>query len=268
MSKQGMVRVFKIRCPACNIVETVEVNDKILIDAQSNPLGLAGVAFPHDNHVLIVYIDRNGEERGTRVFSLLQPVAKGFYQVKVPDEWLRGLRNIAGFTVESKRINYRISGYLRQPSSSIKVYKGETTLEVDFARDISYQQARSWLELLAEALDTSFSFNQADYVNAIRLLDVLIEEKPFEYIKQVFWLITNASNITVKVHEREAMLARKYRPMILFDKHNGGFINRVMEVSNTKVSQLLGLENPQIIYSYIEALLSLQRRKIIDLVVE
>jgi hypothetical protein len=268
MSKLGVVRAFKIKCPSCNSIETVEVDEKVLYEAQSNPLGLAGIAFSHEDHVLIVYIDRNGGERGTRIFPLLQPTAKGFYQATVPTEWLRGLRNISGFTVESRRINYRITGYLKPSTSSIKVRKGETSLEIDFTRDISYHSAKSWMELLVEALDSSFSTNQADYINAIRLLDVLVEEQPFEYVKQVFWLITNASNISVKVRERESLLARKYRPMIIYEKYDGGFINKVLEASRIKVSQLVGLENPQVIYSYIEALLSLQRRRVIDLVIE
>ncbi|ABL77489.1 hypothetical protein [Thermofilum pendens] len=267
MSKLGVQRVFRARCPACSQVEVVEVNDKLLEEAQNNPLGLAGVAFQHETHVFIVYVDRNGGERGTRVFPLLQARGKGLYEVKVQPELLRGLRNIGGFTIESRRLNYRVTGYFEPPSSSIKVYKGETSLEVDFRRDVSYQTTKAWMELLAEALDSSYSYSPTDYVNAVRLLDVLIEEKPFEYIKQVFWLITNASNITVKVRPSEAMLLRKYRPSIIFEKYNGGFVNRVLEAPSVKVSDILGLENPQIMFSYVEALLSLQRRGVIDLVI-
>jgi len=268
MSEVSAVRIVKTRCPRCGEVFPVTLTTELLEEAKSNPLGLVGVALPHSDHVLVAYFDRNGAERGTRVFAALQAPEKGLYEVRVPLGDVKGLRNIAGFVIESRKLNLKLVYSTRSISTSIKVSAPDTCLEVDFQRDVSYSHVRAWLELLVDVLENSYSTLPLDYINTLRIFDVMVEEQPFTYAKQVFWLVANASTITIKPRLPESLLVKKYRPTILYEKYNGNFVSRVIESGGLKVSDILGSEAPQVLFSYAETVLSLYRRGVIDLVIE
>ncbi len=268
MIKAEIVRIAKIKCPRCGSEFPVNISTNVLEEAKVNPLGLAGVAVPHSDHVLVAYFDRNGDERGVRVFSILQAPEKGVFEVNIPEGDVKGLRNIAGFIIESRKLNLRLKYSARTTSTAIKVSALDTTLEVDFQRDISYHHVKAWLELLVDVFENSYSTLPADYVNAVRVFDIMVEEKPFTYAKQIFWLIANASTITIRPRLPESLLIKKYRPTILYEKYNGGFVSRAVDSVGLRVSEVLGTEMPQILYSYAETLLSLYRRGVIDLVIE
>lgn len=267
MSKVEIIRTVKLRCPRCGTEVSLQITPDIVEEALSNPLGLAGVAYPHGDHVLVAYFDRNGGERGVRVFSTLQTPDKGVFEVSLLGDELRGLRNISGFSVLSKKLNMKMS-FLSQSSTTLKVSGRDTVVEVDFRRDFGYQILRGWLEILLDVFENSYSTDPSDYINTIRIFDIMLEEKPFAYAKQVFWLVANASTITSKVRLPEAILLKKYRPTIIFEKYNGEFVSRVVDSNEIRVSEALGKDNPQILFSNAEALLSLYRRGVIDLVIE
>uniref|UniRef100_A0A7J3X568 Uncharacterized protein n=2 Tax=Thermofilum pendens TaxID=2269 RepID=A0A7J3X568_THEPE len=262
------IKVLKVRCPACDSEHIIQVTPEVLREADQNPLGLTGLAFPHGDHVLVVYVDRLGGERGTRVFRLFQqPAARGFAEVRVPPSELQGLRNIGGFWVELGRLGVRVGTEPSASAVSLKAKKGATTLELDFNRDIGYQTARLWLEMLLDAFDTSYSSELRDYVNAVKALDLLLEEKPFEYARQVLWLLSNASTITIRLRMPEARLLREVRPSLFFERYDGGFVLKVLESSGSTVGELLSGALPQVLFSSAEAILALHRRGVIDLVV-
>ena len=262
------VRILKVRCPACGSEQAIQVTPEVLKEAEQNPLGLAGLAFPHGDHVLVVYLDRLGGERGARVFKLFQqPAARGLVEVRVPPSELQGLRNIGGFWAELGRLGVRLSSTASTSAVSLRARKGETTLELELNRDIGYQTARPWLEMLLEAFDTSYSSELRDYVNAVKALDLLLEEKPFEYARQVLWLLSNASVITIRLRMPEARLIRELRPTLLFERYDGGFVLKVLESSGSTVGELLSGVLPQVLFASAEAILALHRRGAIDLVV-
>uniref|UniRef100_A0A7C3SLH1 Uncharacterized protein n=1 Tax=Thermofilum pendens TaxID=2269 RepID=A0A7C3SLH1_THEPE len=262
------VKVLKARCPVCGREHAIQVTHEILREAEQNPLGLAGLAFPHEDHVLVVYLDRLGGERGTRAFRLLeQPVARGFTEVRVPPTELQGLRNIEGFWVELGRLGVRVSSESSVSAISLKARRGETTLELNLSRDIGYQTAKPWLELLLEAFDTSYSSELRDYVNAVKALDLLLEEKPFEYARQVLWLLSNASTIAIRLRIPEVHLLKEIRPSLFFERYDGDFVLKVLESGGSTVGKLLSGVLPQVLFSSAETILSLHRRGVIDLVI-
>uniref|UniRef100_A0A7C4FAM4 Uncharacterized protein n=1 Tax=Thermofilum pendens TaxID=2269 RepID=A0A7C4FAM4_THEPE len=262
------IRVLRIRCPECGSEHTIPVTQEVIREAEQNPLGLAGLALPHGDHVLVVYLDRLGGERGTRVFRLLQqPTRRGLAEVRVPPSEMQGLRNISGFWAELGKLGVRVSSEALAPAVSLKARRGETTLELAFNRDVGYQTAKPWLEMLLEVFDTSYSSELRDYVNAVKALDLLLEERPFEYARQVLWLLSNASTITVRLRMPEVHLLREIRPSILFERYDGEFIQKVVESGGSTVGELLSGVLPQVLFSSAEAILALHRRGVIDLVV-
>ncbi|MEZ0346695.1 MAG: hypothetical protein ABWK01_09105 [Infirmifilum sp.] len=268
MGTAQIIKVAKVTCPRCGSQFSIELTPEILAEVESNPLGLAGVALPHGDHVLVVYFDRNGGERGVRVFSLLQKQEKGFYEVKMERESLKGMRNISGFLIELRKLNLRLIYLQESTPITVRLSGRDIGLELTFQKDFSYQKVRGWLELLLDVFEGSYSASPSDYVNTLRILDVMLEENPFAYAKQVFWLVSNASTITIKSRLPESHLLKKYRPTILYEKYNGLFITRVVDSNGIKVSELLTETNPQILFSYSEAILSLYRRGVVDLVIE
>jgi hypothetical protein len=268
MSRAQVIRTVKVRCPRCGAEIPLELTPNIIEEAKANPLGLAGVAYPHLDHVLIVYFDRNGEERGVRVFLTLQAPEKGLYEILLSKDDLKGLRNISGFRVESRKLNIRISSFTTATTAALKISGRDTIVEVDFQRDFSYQILRGWLEILLDVLENSYSSAPLDYVNTFRILDIMLEEKPFAYAKQVFWLVANGSTITIRPRLPEALLLKKYRPTLVYEKYSGAFISKVIEKNEMKVSEALGEDNPQVLFVNAEALLSLYRRGVLDLVIE
>ena len=263
------MRVLKVRCPSCGDTFTLEVRPELLAEAAASPIGLAGLAVPHGDHVMVVYVDSSGGERGVRVFkSLLVGVGKGLADLTVPPTLLAGLRNIGGFVAELGKLGIRLRASSGAAAVTLRARKGGTSLELEFTSDVSYQAAKPWLELFLDVVDTSYSNEPLDYVNAVRVLDLLLEEKPFTYARQILWLLTNSSTITVRMRAPEMRLVRELRPSLLFERYNGNFIARVLESGGLRLSDLLASENPQLLLSSAEAVLALYRRGVVDLVVE
>lgn len=263
------INLLKIRCPRCGRESVVQVDEKILEEARSNPLGLAGVVETHDDHAIVVYIDRNGNERGIRIYSLLKKgVTKPYSEFAIPSQELEKMRNISGFIIYLKKLSIVIKGYTDSIRESYKAVKDNTVLEIDFKEDLPYKTIKHWTQLVVEAMNTSYSDNPKDYLNAIKILDVMLEERPFIYASKVFWLVTNASILTMKTKLPEKLLLKKYRPSIIYEMYEAPFINQVIELPQERVDVLIDTGNPQIMFSRAEALLSLYRRGIIDLVME
>lgn len=262
------MKVLKVRCPQCGSEFVLDITATLLSEAAQNPMGLAGIALPHGDHVLVVYVDSSGGERGVRVFKSFQaPAARRVTEFLVPDNALRGLRNIGGFTAELGKLGVKLKASTGKAALLLRGRKGDSSMELELVRSLEYQVVAPWLDMLLEVMDTSYSSEVADYVNAVKALDLLIEEKPFTYARQVLWLIANSSIIKTRLRMPEAQLVRSLKPSIIFERYNGGFISRVLESGETRLRELLTTESPQLLFSSAEALLSLYRRGIIDLVV-
>ncbi|MEM0377586.1 MAG: hypothetical protein QXI90_07435, partial [Thermofilum sp.] len=262
------LKVLKVRCPQCGTEFTLDVTTAVLNEASQSPMGLAGVALPHGDHVLVVYVDSSGGERGLRVFKSFQmPAARQMTEVLVPSDALKGLRNIGGFTIELGKLGLRLTSPAGRAALLLKGRKGDTSIELELVRNLDYQAARPWLEMLLEVIDTSYSIEVADYVNSLRVLDVLLEERPFVYARQVLWLVANSSIVKTRLRMPEAQLVRTLKPSAIFERYGGGFVSRVLESGEARLRELLTAESPQLLLSSAEAILALYRRGAVDLVV-
>lgn len=261
-------KVLKTRCPRCGRDIVVEVNERILMEARNNPLGMAGIVEMHGDHAAVVYVDRNGNERGVRVYPVLAKGAEEYTVFTLPSASLENFYNIGGFSLTLKKLRMMIRAGLQEEGVTLRASKGEAVLELDFKRDFSWSTVKRFTWILVDAVSTSYSENPNDYLNAVKLLDVVLREPQFFYSKDVFWLVTNASTITMKTRLPEAMLFRKYRPSMLFERYDTRFLLRVAETPSEPVSKLLRSDNPHVVYSRADALLAMYKRGIIDLVVE
>lgn len=262
------LRILRVRCPQCGAEFTLDVTAALLSEAAQSPMGLAGVALPHGDHVLVVYVDSSGGERGARVFRSFQLTAtKQMSEVLVPSEALRGLRNIGGFTVELGKLGVKLVHTAGRATLLVRGKRGDTSIELELVRSLDYQAVKPWLEMLVEVVDTSYSVETADYVNSLKVLDLLLEERPFVYARQVLWLIANSSIIKTRLRMPEAQLVKMLKPSTIFERYGGGFVARVLDSGEARLRELLMTESPQLLLSSAEAVLSLYRRGIIDLVV-
>lgn len=66
------VRALKLKCPQCGRESAIQVGEDTLAAAAASQTGLVGVADYHGDHVLVVYVDSEGRDRGVRVFRALQ----------------------------------------------------------------------------------------------------------------------------------------------------------------------------------------------------
>lgn len=263
------LNILKVKCPKCGRESIIQVDETIIEEARSNPLGMAGVVEIHGDHALIIYIDRNGNERGMRIYSLLKKdVTKHYTEFTISPKELEKMRNVAGFILHLKKLGIMIKGYTGPMHDSYKAAKENAVLEIDFKEDIPYKTIKHWTQMVVEAINTSYSDNPKDYLNAIKILDVMLEERPFIYANKVFWLVTNASTLTMKTKLPEKLLLKNYRPSIIYERYEVPFINHIIELPQEKVDVLINTENPQIMFSRAEAVLSLYRRGIIDVVIE
>ena len=263
------VNIIRTKCPKCRRESIVSVDESLLQEALQNPLGMVGVVEIHGDHALVIYIDRNGHERGKRIYPLLKTAERGPYtEYKISADELARLKNISGFALDLKRLHILIKGYVQDLKDSYKISSENAVLEIDFNEELSYKVIKHWTKLVFDAINTSYSDNPNDYLNAIKILDVVLDEQPFIYANKVFWLITNASTLTMRSRLPEKMLLQKYRPSIIYERYEQQFINHVVSLPQEKVYNLLSGDNPQIMFARAEALLSLYRRGVIDLVVE
>ncbi len=267
MSSQRLAlrRVLKTRCPRCGKDIVVEIGDEILREARENPLGMAGIVEMHGDHAAVVYIDRNGNERGVRVYSVLAKGGEEYTVFTLPPASLRGFSNIAGFALTLRKLRMKIQADLSEEGVMLHAVRGDAVLDLDFRRDFSWNTVKRLAGVLVDTIDSSYSENPNDYLSAIKILDVILKEPNFLYSKQVFWLVTNASTLSVRTRLPEAMLFRKYRPSMLFERYDAHFLLSVAETPRESVAKLLKSDNPYTVYSRADALLAMYKRGIIDI---
>ena len=82
---------LKVKCPRCGREFTIEVDRRLLESARENPSGLHPVALPHEDHVLIAYIDENGNLRRLEAFPSVRTEAPPSEPEYIPVPRPRGL---------------------------------------------------------------------------------------------------------------------------------------------------------------------------------
>ncbi len=65
------LKLIRVKCPKCGSEVLVNISREVLEEARSSPTGLSAAAIPHGGHVLLVYVDANGHERGTRTANIV-----------------------------------------------------------------------------------------------------------------------------------------------------------------------------------------------------
>ncbi len=267
MSSQRLAlrRVIKTRCPRCGRDIVVNIGPDILEEARRNPLGMAGVVELHGDHAAVVYIDRNGNERGVRVYSVLARGAEEYTVFTLPPAALEGFTNISGFSLTLKKLKMKIQAMLGEEGVFLHAVKGDAELMLDFKKDFEWGVVKRLAGVLVDTIDTSYSENPNDYLNAIRILDVILKEPNFLYSQEVFWLVTNASTLMVTTRLPEAMLFKKYRPSMLFERYDAHFLAEVADIPRENVAKLLKVGNPYAVYSRADALLAMYKRGIVDI---
>lgn len=65
-------KLIKLKCSRCGAEVLAVVGEEVLAEARNSPTGLTMVAVPHNGHVLVAYVDADGNERGTRTAALVE----------------------------------------------------------------------------------------------------------------------------------------------------------------------------------------------------
>jgi len=56
--------MVKVECPKCKIKEILIINDEVIEKAKASPSGITAISFSHEDHLMVVYIDTEGNIRG------------------------------------------------------------------------------------------------------------------------------------------------------------------------------------------------------------
>jgi len=197
-------RVMKLKCPQCGVESYVKVGEDELAAAAASPTGLVGVADYHGDHVLVVYVDSEGRDRGVRVFRALQ---RGEV-VRVNAAFLSHMGSIAGFRVRSG--GWSVECFAGNPRALLRVFRGELTLDVELKSFDLASKAVDWGDQFLAALQRVGQPDPGGLLLSILLLDAYIPELPSPFSRRAFEVAMKSGRLVVETDRSAAELLREY----------------------------------------------------------
>jgi len=248
-------RLLRLRCPECGRESDVHVTPDTLAAAAASPTGLVGVADYHGDHVMVVYVDGEGRDRGVRVFRALQ---RGEV-VRANPTYLAYMSNIAGFRVASE--GWSLEGFAGSPRALLRVLGGGGALEVELRDLARAPQAAAWGERFLEALSRVGQPDLSGLLLSILLLDASMQHPPSPFASRMFELALNVRRLTLRVDPDSADLLSAYA-------HRVPWLSpRVLEfarrVDGWPLLRVVAAPDPLTMRERMATLLSLERRGVV-----
>lgn len=253
-------RVIHVYCPACKTQVPIEIDESILISAKNSPIGMTGVVDIHRDHALVIYIDAQGHERGSRVYSLIAPLETG-KSFTIPFKYMTSFKNIKAFKLILKDKDLVIEGYKERPNIMMKGVLNKVELEIAFSKLPS--QIYEWFNMFLRSIDKSRDKIKIETLyKALQLIDSFCETEPSEKMENLLTLVLSSMKITYKVDER----ARKYYELVrpLLEKnYPWSNIKEIEDLQGKPLYEILRLKDPFALKESIEFLLALEKREVI-----
>lgn len=249
------VRLLKLSCPQCGRESVIQVGDDALVAAASSPTGLVGVADYHGDHVLVVYVDGEGRDRGVRVFRTLQ---RGEV-IRVTPTYLSFMTNLSGFRVLSE--GWSVECFAGTPKALLRVQGGRGALEMEM-KDLSKAvQAIAWGESLLSSVAKVVHPDPSGLLLSILLMDASIPYPPSPFATRMFEIALKARRMVVKVDPGAAELLRTYISRISWLSPRT--IDFALSVNGWRLVDAVIAPDPLTMRERLSALISLERRGVV-----
>ena len=249
------VRVLKLKCPQCGGEAAIQVGEDTLVAAAASPTGLVGVADYHGDHVLVVYVDSEGRDRGVRVFRTLQ---RGEV-LRVNPSFLSYTSLVAGFRVSSG--GWSVECFAGNPRALLRVFRGEHALDLELRGFEHAAGAVEWGEKLLGALERVGFPDLGGLLLSVLLLDASAANPPSPFATRLFEVALRARWLTVKVDPSAAELLREYAPRV--PGLSPRLVDFALSVNGWRLVDAVAGPDPLTIRERLQALMSLERRGVV-----
>jgi len=249
------VRVLKLRCPECGREAAIQVGEDTLAAAAASPAGLVGVADYHGDHVLVVYVDGEGRDRGVRVFRTLQ---RG-EALRVNPSFLSYTGLVAGFRVSSG--GWSVECFAGSPRALLRVLRNEQALDLEL-RSFEYAaRVVEWGGGLLGALERAGLPDLGGLLLSILLLDANATNPPSPFATRLFEIALKARRLTVRVDPSAAELLREYASRV--PGLSPRLVDFALSVNGWRLIDAVAGPDPLTIRERLQALMSLERRGVV-----
>jgi len=251
------VRALKLKCPQCGRESTIQVGEDALAAAAASQTGLVGVADYHGDHVLVVYVDSEGRDRGVRVFRALQ---RG-ESLRVNPSFLSYTSLIAGFRLLSG--GWSVECFAGNPRALLRILRGDQALDLELRSFEPAARVVEWGSGLLAALERAGPPDPGGLLLSILLLDASAPNPPSPFAARLFEVALKARRLVVRVDAGAAELFREYASLVpgLSPK----IADYALSVNGWRLVDAVLGPDPLTIRERLLALMSLARRGVVGL---
>ncbi|RLE88178.1 MAG: hypothetical protein DRJ67_02845 [Thermoprotei archaeon] len=251
------VRVLRVTCPACGEVCEVQLDEETLAAARSSPTGLAGVADFHGDHILVLYIDADGRDRGVRVYRALQR----WEVIRVNPSFLSYMSEIRGFRVSAGSV---VECFQDSPRAFIKVVGKGVELEAALRSFEHASHAVAWMEEFLEGLRRGAGdADLGTLLLSILVLDSCLPLKPLWGAARAFEAALRSRRLVIRVDEAAAELFRLYAERITW--LYAGALDAVLRMDGWRLIDALVARDAITVRERLFSILALERRGVVRL---
>ncbi|RLF04908.1 MAG: hypothetical protein DRK00_05680 [Thermoprotei archaeon] len=251
------LRVLRVTCPACGELCEVHLDEETLAAARSSPTGLAGVADFHGDHILVLYIDAEGRDRGVRVYRALQR----WEVIRVNPSFLSYMSEIRGFRVSAGSV---VECFQDSPRALIRVSGGDVELEAALRSFERAGPAVAWMEEFLEGLRRGArAADLGTLLLSMLILDSCLALKPLWGAARAFEAVLKSRRLVVRVDRSAAELFKVYADRIRW--LYAGALDAVLEMDGWRLIDALAARDAITARERLFSVLALERRGIVRL---
>lgn len=249
------VRALKLKCPQCGADSRVEIREDVLATAASSPTGLVGVADYHGDHVLVVYVDSEGRDRGVRVFRAL---LRG-ETIRVNTAFLSHMNSIAGFRVSSG--GWSVECFAGNPRALLRVFRDELMLDLELKDFGLASKAMEWSGQFLAALQRVGQPDPGGLLLSVLLLDAYMPEQPSLFSRRTFEIVMKSGRLIVRTDRSAAELFRESASRVPWLSPR--FVDFAVSVNGLRLVDAVLGSDPLTIQRRLVMLMSLERRGVV-----
>ncbi|RLF25389.1 MAG: hypothetical protein DRM97_01975 [Thermoprotei archaeon] len=213
-----MEKVIKLRCGRCNRMVSLRITNDILEKARASLSGIYGVVDIHGDHAFVIYVDYKGNERGHKVFDIVESrreevlnyLGRG-RRLRLSEGFMNNFRAIRGITISARREGLFLEGGIMEGCVLKAVSRvKDVDIEVNF-RSMNMSTVE-WMKMLSRALDRSLDYCMFTLLTALGLLDLKCYTPPLPLHEELLRLI-------IESHVKVIRLSRYYHELLPLIEH-------------------------------------------------
>lgn len=251
------LRILRVRCPACGEECEVRLDEETLAAAGSSPTGLAGVADFHGDHILVLYVDAEGRERGARVYRAM----RRWEVVRVNPAFLSYMREMEGFKVSAGSV---VECFQDSPRAVVRVSRGGVEMEAALRSLERAGSAVSWMEEFLKGLERGLESADLETVLlSVLVLDSCLALEPLWGAARMFEAILASRRLSIRVDRGAAALFRLYADRLGWLR--AGVLDSVLSMDGWRLVEALAARDALTVRERMFSILALERRGVVRL---